>query len=313
VLGFLAKRLASGVVLVFAVSAAAFVLISIAGGDIARTIVGDAATQEQVDQKAAELGLDRPLLEQYWSWLGSAVHGDFGTSWFTNLPVSELLLTKMPITLSLALVGTLVSAVLGIALGTIAAVRRGVVDRLLQVLVIGGFALPGFWLALVLVSAFAVRWGVLPATGYVPFGSSPSEWARSIALPVAALAIGVTGATAQQVRSALIDVLRQDYVRSLRGRGLSSANIVLRHGLRNAAPSALTVISLQFINLLGGAVIIERIFALPGLGAMTLDATTQGDVPQIMGVVVLTVGIVVSVNLVIDVAYGWLNPKVRIG
>jgi len=312
VLGFLAKRLASGVVLVFAVSAAAFMLISIAGGDIARTIVGDAATQQQVDQKAAELGLDQPLLEQYWSWLGAALRGDFGTSWFTNLPVTELLLTKMPITLSLALVGTVVSAALGVALGTIAAVRRGIVDRLLQVLVIAGFALPGFWLALVLVSAFAVQWGLLPATGYVPFGFSPAEWARSITLPVAALAIGVTGATAQQVRSGLIDVLRQDYIRSLRGRGLSNANIVLRHGLRNAAPSALTVISLQFINLLGGAVIIERIFALPGLGAMTLDATTQGDVPQIMGVVVLTVGIVVTVNLVIDVAYGWLNPKVRI-
>jgi len=311
-LTFLLKRIAAGIVLVFVVSALAFFLTRASGGDIARNVVGDTATQQMVDAKAAELGLDRPLLVQYVDWLGGALQGDFGVSWFTGAPVADAITTRMPVTLTLALLGTLCSAILGISLGTAAAVRGGWVDRLLQVLVIGGFAVPGFWLALVLVTALALDTGWLPATGWVPFSESPTHWARSLVLPVTALTVGVTAAVAQQVRSGLVDVLQQDYVRSLRARGLSPANVVLRHALRNAAPSALTVLSLQFIQLLGGAVIIERIFALPGLGALTLDSTTQGDVPTIMGVVVLTVFIVVGVNLVIDIVYGWLNPKVRI-
>lgn len=311
-LKFLASRIAAGALLVVIVSAVSFWLVYIGGGDIARTVVGDGATDEQVALKASELGLDQPVVAQFGAWVADAVRGDFGVSWFTNQNIMALIAVKLPVTLSIAIGGTVVSAVVGAVLGAFAALRRGVIDRLLQVVAILGFALPGFWFALVLVATLAVGMGLFPATGYVPFETSSIGWLSSLVLPVTSLAIGVTAAIAQQVRSALIDVLRQDYIRSLRSRGLSQSQIVIKHGIRNAAPAALTVLSLQFINLLGGAVIIERIFALPGLGQMTLDATVQGDVPAIMGIIVFTVVIVVVVNLVLDIAYGWLNPKVRI-
>lgn len=311
-LKFLGQRLASGLVLVVVVSAVSFWLVYLGSGDIARTIVGDGATDAQVALKAEELGLDQPIIVQFGAWLSSAVRGDFGVSWFSNQEISTLVAAKLPVTLSIAAAGTLVSAAIGSVLGAFAALRRGWLDRVLQIIAIVGFALPGFWFALVLVATVAVQVSIFPATGYIPLTSSPVGWAASLVLPVASLAIGVTAAIAQQVRSALIDVLRQDYIRSLRSRGLSEGQVVVKHALRNAAPAALTVLSLQFINLLGGAVIIERIFALPGLGQMTLDATVQGDVPAIMALLVFTVLIVVSVNLVLDVAYGWLNPKVRI-
>lgn len=311
-LKFLASRIATGALLVVIVSAVSFWLVYIGGGDIARTVVGDGATDEQVALKASELGLDQPVVAQFGAWVADAVRGDFGVSWFTNQNIMALIAVKLPVTLSIAIGGTVVSAVVGAVLGAFAALRRGVIDRLLQVVAILGFALPGFWFALVLVATLAVGMGLFPATGYVPFETSSIGWLSSLVLPVTSLAIGVTAAIAQQVRSALIDVLRQDYIRSLRSRGLSQSQIVIKHGIRNAAPAALTVLSLQFINLLGGAVIIERIFALPGLGQMTLDATVQGDVPAIMGIIVFTVVIVVVVNLVLDIAYGWLNPKVRI-
>jgi len=309
---FVAARLTSGIILVVVVSAISFWLIYLGSGDIARTIVGDGATDEQVVVKAQELGLDQPIAAQFLMWSSRAIIGDFGVSWFTNQGISTLITAKLPVTLSIAVGSSLVSAAVGIALGVAAALRRGWLDRALQIVAIVGFALPGFWFALVLVATLSVQAGLFPATGYVPLSASPSGWLSSLVLPVASLAIGVTAAIAQQVRSAVIDVLRQDYIRSLRSRGLSGSQIVFKHALRNASPSALTVLSLQFINLLGGAVIIERIFALPGLGQMTLDATVQGDVPVIMAIIVFTIVIVVVVNLILDVAYGWLNPKVRI-
>lgn len=310
---FIVSRLVSGVVLVAVVSAVSFGLIYAGSGNIAQTIAGDTATAEQVALKATELGLDRPIAVQFLGWVSNVVQGDFGVSWFTNQQISTLIAAKLPVTLSVAVAGTVVSAVFGVAFGVIAAVRRGWLDATLQVVAIVGFALPGFWFALVLVALLAVQAGLLPATGYIPLLSSPVGWFASLVLPVTSLAIGTTAAVAQQSRSALIDVLRQDYIRSLRSRGLSEAAVVVKHGLRNAAPAALTVLSLQFIYLLGGAVIIERIFALPGLGQMTLDATVQGDVPAIMAIIVFTVALVVIVNLALDIAYGWLNPKVRIG
>lgn len=309
---FIGRRILSGVILVFVISGVTFFLIHFAGGDIARTIVGDTATEQQVTQKATELGLDRPIIAQYIDWLANVLRGDFGTSWFTSQGVTASIVAKLPVTLSVAFGATIVSAIAGFGLGTLAAVRRGKIDRLLQLLVIAGFSLPNFWLAVVLVSFFAVQLQVFPATGFVPITQSLPGWLTSLVLPISALAIGVTAATAQQTRSALIDVMRQDYIRSLRARGLPSAVVIFKHGLRNAAPAALTVLSLQFIGLLGGAVIIERVFALPGLGSMALDATTQGDVPSIMAIVVFMVLIVVTVNLLLDVAYGWLNPKVRV-
>jgi peptide/nickel transport system permease protein len=309
---FLMKRIAAGVVLIFAVATLTFFLMSVGGTDPARNILGEGATEAQVAAKSAELGLDQPLLVRYGEWLSHAVQGDFGRSWFTNEPVIDSLANKFPVSLSIVVTAIILTAIVSAVLGVTAAVRRGWVDRFVQFFAIFGFALPNFWVALVLVSVFAVSLRLLPATGYTPIATDPAAWVLGLVLPVLALVTGTIASTAQQVRGATIDVLRQDYVRTLRSRGVSKSSLLFRHVLRNAAPPALTVLSLQFVGLLGGAIIIEKIFALPGIGSLAVSSTIQGDLPPILGLVVGMVVLVVLVNLLIDLATGWLNPKARL-
>ncbi|MDP9933737.1 peptide/nickel transport system permease protein [Paenarthrobacter nicotinovorans] len=277
-----------------------------------RNILGEFATPEQIQRKTTELGLNQPLVLQYTTWLGHALTGDLGHSWTTNAPVSTAVIQRLPISLSLVLTSTAVTAGVSVVVGMLAAIRRGVIDRSVQVLAVVGFAMPNFWFALVLVSAFAISVRLLPATGYVPFERNPQLWAVSLVLPVASLAVGTIASTAQQVRAATIEVLNRDFVRTLRSRGLPNRSIILKHVLRNAASPALTVLSLQFVGLLAGSVVIERIFAIPGLGSMVVTSAQAGDAPQVLGVVAVMVVIVVIVNLTIDVLTGWLNPKVRL-
>ncbi|MFI6698643.1 ABC transporter permease [Streptomyces sp. NPDC050509] len=309
---FLFRRIAAGAVLVVVVATATFLLLSLTGTDVARNILGETATRAAVTAKSHELGLDQPLAERYWHWVQQAVQGDLGASWFTGDSVNQSLVDTLPVTLSVVLAGLLTAAVLSVLLGTAAALRGGWVDRLVQVGAVLGTAAPSFLIALVLAVTLAVQLGWLPATGYVAIDASGVDWLRSITLPAASLAVGATAATAMQVRGALVDVLRADFVRTLRSRGLSTRSVVFRHALRNAAPPALTVLALQFIGLIGGAVVVEKVFGLPGIGTLANSAAVRGDAPVLLGTVVVTVVIVVAVNLLLDVAYGWLNPKVRV-
>lgn len=309
---FVLRRLLSGVVLVVVITAIAFFLLYLGGGDIARRILGQTATVAAVHAKAHELGLDRPLLVQFGGWVSHAVTGDFGASWFTGQPVMTAITTRLSVTLSLVIGATIVSAIVAVVLGVLAATRHGWVDRLVQVLSILGFAIPGFLLALGLVIVFAIDLKLFKPTGYVQFADNPNGWLASITLPVIALAIGSIAGVAQQIRGSVIDALRQDYVRTLRSRGLSNTRVVYKHVLRNAGGPALAVLAVQFVGLLGGAVIVEQIFAIPGLGQVAVTATGQGDVPLVMGLVVVTAIIVVILNLIVDLLQGWLNPKVRL-
>lgn len=309
---FFLRRVLSGVFLLFVISTLTFAMVYSTGSDIARTILGDYASAEQVELKAQELGLDRPLAEQYTSWLSGAVTGDFGRSWFTSEPVVQAVTGRLPLTMSVVLIVIVLSAAISTALGLAAAVRRGGVDRFVQVLAVLGYAVPGFIVAIVLVTLLAIRNPIFPATGFVRFSDSPTGWAMSLALPVTALVLSTVASTAQQIRSSLIDVLRRDYVRTLRSRGLGEREILLRHVLRSASPPALTVLALQFVGLLGGTVIVEQVFALPGIGFLAVQSTSRGDLPIILGVVIFTVIMVILVNLVIDIAVGWLNPKARV-
>lgn len=311
-LSFLFRRIVSGVIVLFVVSSLTFFLLYFSATSVARNILGESATQAQVHQKEVELGLDQPLVLRYLDWLGRALRGDFGTSWFTSQPVVGSILSRLPATLSIVIVTILVVAILSTIVGIAAAVRRGWVDRVLQVVSIGGAAIPQFVIAIIVVTFFAIQLHWFPATGYVPPSDSIGGWIATITLPVIALAISGIASTAQQVRSATITVLGKDYVRTLRSRGLAPGEVLVRHVLRGAAPAGLTVLSLQFINLLGGVVVIEQIFALPGMGFLALQSTTQGDMPILMGVVVYIVLIVVIVNLLVDLAVGWLNPKARV-
>lgn len=310
-LKLIARRLFSGVILLIVVSSLAFFLIYLTGGDVARNLLGEFATEEQIAQRRAQLGLDRPLLERFADWLGHAVTGDLGTSWVTSQPVATAVAGRLPVTLSLVIICIVVTAILATLLGIAAAQRRGWVDRLVQVLSILGFAIPGFVVALGLVTVFAVQLRIFPATGFTPFAVNPGLWALSLVLPVTALVLAAVASTAQQVRSAIIDVQGRDFVRTLRSRGIGEGEIAFRHVLRNAAPAGLTVLSLQFVSLLGGAVVVEQIFALPGIGSLAVDSTAQGDLPVIMGIIVYIVILVVIVNLVVDICNGWLIPKAR--
>jgi len=309
---FLLRRLVAGVLLLFVISTITYVLLYFSSDGIAQNILGEFATPEQIALKQAELGLDQPLPVRYLEWLGGAITGDFGRSWFTSEPVVSALFNRLPVTLTIVIGALVIAAVLAALLGVAAAIKRGWVDRAVQLLSLAGDALPSFVVAIVLVTSLAIQARIFPATGFVPFAENPTLWLMSIALPITALVFQLVAQAAQQFRSAIIDVRRRDFVRTLRSRGLSEREVVFKHVLRSAAPAALTILSLQFVGLLGGSVIIEQIFALPGVGPLAVLSTTQGDIPIVMGVVVYTVVMVIIVNLVVDLVNGWLNPKVRV-
>lgn len=311
-IGFIARRIGGGLILMLGISFIAFALVFAGGTSAAHSILGQDADAAAVAAKEAELGLDQPFLTQYASWLSRAVTGDFGASWFNSESVVQLIGTRLPVTLSIVTVAVLLTGVVSVVLGMTAGVRGGWLDRVIQVVSVVGVALPNFWVAVVLVIVFAIGLSLLPATGYVPLAESPARWLASIALPVAALLFAGIASTAQQIRGATIDVLGRDFVRTLRARGLDERSVLVKHVLRAAAGPALTVLSLQFIGTIGGAVVIEKVFALPGLGLLGVNATIRGDLPVVMGVLIVTALIVVAVNLVIDILNGWINPKARL-
>jgi peptide/nickel transport system permease protein len=311
-IGFLLRRLGASVVLLFVTALLTFVLLSIPNQDVGRQLLGMQATQAAIDAKNAQLGLDRPILVQFFSWLLPALQGDLGRSWFSSENVAVAIGNRLPVTLSLMISVTIVTAVVGYSLGVWAGVRRGAVDRFVQIFSVAGYALPGFLVTIVLVIVFAVQLRWFPAIGYTPITTSFTGWLATITLPTIALSLSAVAGIAQQVRSSVIEVMRADYVRTLITRGLSPRRILFRHVLRNASAPALVVLGMQFVGLLGGAVIVEQIFGLPGIGSMTIKYTTQGDIPVIMGLVMLSAIGVVLINLLVDLGIGWLLPKARV-
>ncbi|MCT9821362.1 ABC transporter permease [Microbacterium sp. W1N] len=311
-LAYIARRLIAGIILALLVTYITFLLLSTSFEDVAMTILGPAATPETTAALVAARGWDRPVIVQYVDWLVHAVQGDFGVSVYTSLPVGPSVVQRLLVTLSVIVPALLLTVVLSTFLGVWAASRGGVVDRIAQGISLIGYIVPGLLLAIGLVVVFAVQLKWLPATGYTPPAEDVGAWLRSITIPVIVLTIGGVANMAAQVRGRMIDELRHDYVRTLRTRGISSGAIVIRHALRNAASPALTVMSLEFIQMFGGALIIENVFALPGYGSFAFNASLQGDIPVIMGVAAFGVILVTVINLLTDLANGWLNPKARV-
>ncbi len=309
---FVIRRLLEGVVLLFAISTLSYLLLYLSSGNIARTILGQSATEETVAKKAAELGLDQPLIPRYFEWLQGAVTGDFGRSWFTSQPVAEAITSRLAVTLSLVIGTVILSAIIAVVMGVWAARKRGAADRVIQVVAILGFAIPNFLIAIFLVRFFALELGWFQPTGYVQITDDFAGWLGTVTLPIIALSVGAIAAVAQQVRGSVIDAMRQDWVRTLRSRGVSEGKVIYKHVLRNAGGPALAVLAVQFVGLVGGAVIVEQIFAIPGLGQVSVTATSQGDIPLVMGLVVAVGIVVVLVNLLFDILQGFLNPKVRL-
>ena len=306
------RRLFISIPLVAVVTLLTFLLQSIAPGDTARTILGINYTPEAHARLRQQLGLDRPPLDQYWDWLTGALRGDLGVSPISGLDVGAEIGNRIAVTLSLIVTATVLAAAIGIALGVLSAVREGWLGRSVDGLSMIGLGLPNFWLGLVLVSVFAVALPLLPATGFVSFVDSPTDWARSLVLPVATLTVGAVAVVAKQTRDAMLEALGREYIDTMRANGVPMHSIVLRHALRNAAIPVVTVIGLVFVSLMSGTVLVEAVFAMPGLGGLAIQATTQHDLPMLQGVALTFTLVVVTVNLLVDLTYGWLNPKVRV-
>jgi peptide/nickel transport system permease protein len=311
---YVARRLVGLIPLLLLISFAVFALVLAVPGDPARTIAGGLdADEARVAEIREELDLDDPIVTRYARWLGDAVQGDLGTSLFNRRAVTTELAERFPVTLSIALGAVVFAALIGIPIGLLAGTRPGtLVDRALGVGSSIGIALPDFFLATASVVLLAVQWNVLPAIGYEDFAVDPVQWFRHLLLPWIALGLGAAASLARQVRGAVIEVLEADYIRTARSKGLTERRVILKHALKNALTPAMTVLALQFAYLLGGTFIIESIFSLPGIGQYMLEAITSRDLPVIQGVVLLAATIFVLTNLVVDVLYGVVNPKVRL-
>ncbi|GAA4556525.1 ABC transporter permease [Pseudonocardia xishanensis] len=308
----LLTRLGGGLVVLWLVSLLTFALLQLVPGDPAELVAGDSATPARVAEIRTQLGLDRPLVTQYLSWLGGILHGDLGRSVFTGDPVADAILRAAPATLSITFVALLIAVVVGVPAGVVAGLRRGSwLDRAVSLLATVGIAMPGFWVAMLLVLVLALALNLLPATGYSPLGEGVGEWFSHIAIPATALGLATAAELARHARGCVADVLERPYIRTALARGAGSAWLVRHHVLRNAAIPVVTVLGLQAGRLLGGAIVIEMVCGVDGLGTLAINAILQRDFPILQGYVLLSAAIVVVVNLLVDGTYSWLNPKVR--
>lgn len=309
---FFLRRFLTGVSMLFTVSFISFFFLYLGAGNVARLILGIQASEQDVTALNEQLGVDKPFLEQYLNWLLGALRFDFGQSWSTPETVSEALFPRLGITLTIVVITTGIALFVSVGLGTLAAVKGGWVDRVVQFLSLIGFAVPGFLIAFYLAIFLAIQLPIFNAVGYTNFSDDPMEWARSITLPVTALALGGVAAASQQTRRAVKEALAKDYVRTLRARGLSSRRVIFRHILKNEGGPILAIIGVQFVGMLGGTILVEQIFAIPGLGPYIVTSTAMSDVPAIMGLVTITALIVIVMNLLVELASAALNPKVRL-
>jgi peptide/nickel transport system permease protein len=284
-------------------------------GDPALVLAGgQKATPEGIARAREQLHLDEPFVKQYVIWLGDTVQGDLGESFFDNRTVAESIRARFPVTLSLALGALVLTVLIGVPLGILAALKQGGwADRVITTVSSVGLAMPDFWLGMILLSIFAVSLKVLPSGGYVPIAESPAGWATHLYLPWIAMGVPGGAGLARQVRGAMIDALEQDYIRTAESKGLRRHVVVFKHALKNASLAPVTVLGIGFAYMLGGSVIIEQIFTLPGMGQYFYSALFNKDLPVIQGVVLLSALIFVVLNLAVDVLYAYLNPKVRLG
>lgn len=305
-------RLLAIVPVVFVVVFLIFLLLRLSPGDPAIIMAGDNATMEQVEEIRVKLGLNQPLLQSFWHWLGGLVQGDLGISLFSNTPVTELIGQRLEPTLMLAAAATLFSIVFAIPLGIISATRKGTwIDKLAMVFVVLGFSLPVFLVGYGFVRVFAIDLRWFPVQGYVSFFVDPVKAVNHLVLPAITIGLVYAALVARMTRSAMIEALRQDYVRTAQAKGLSSLTILNVHALKNAAPPIITTIGLGVAMLLGGVVVTESVFAIPGLGRLTVDAVLRRDYPVIQGLMLLFSAIYFLVNLVIDLLLIVVDPRVR--
>jgi peptide/nickel transport system permease protein len=295
------------------VATAVFLLLFLTPGDPAAVILGPDAKAEQITELRERLGLDQPVYVQLGNWYLRLLRGDLGRSIFENRPVTEAIMSRAEPTLLLTSLATLVAVTLGLTLGLVAALRHGRwQDTGAMLVAIGGVSMPTFWLGLNLIFVFGVLLAWLPVAGYQPLSSGPWESLRYLILPSITLGLFQAALLARLTRSMMLETLRDDYVRTARAKGLAEQAVVMRHAFRNAAIPLLTVIGLIFAALMGGAVITEQVFNIPGVGRMLIQAVARRDYPVVQGVVMIVAGLYVLINLLVDLLYGYLDPRLRV-
>ncbi len=311
---YIIRRLLLAVPTLFFVSLAIFSLTRIIPGDAVVAIVGDTGNiaPEQLEGLKARLGLDQPFHTQYLRWIGGVLTGDLGDSYYTRKPVVRQLMSSIPVTLELAAIGLVLGMAFAIPLGIISAIRQDTVtDYAARILAILGISMPNFWIATMVVVYLGLFLAYLPPLGYSRLWDEPMRNLSQFYLPGIVLGFQLSGTTARMVRSSMLEVLRQDYIRTALSKGLREGVVVSRHALKNALIPVVTIIGNLMNALIGGTVIIENIFALPGVGQLTLGAVTQRDYPQIQANIMFLAVFLVMINLVIDLTYGWLDPRIR--
>jgi len=310
---FIVRRLLISIPVLVLVSLLSFAVIWLVPGDPAAVFLDASATPQQLAQMRHQLGLDQPFYSQMLAWYGRILHGDLGRSILLNRSVSEAIVERLPVTLSLTALALVFATLMGVIAGLLAAVRHGGwADQSIMVLALLGLSVPEFWLGLVLIFAFAVRLHWFPAGDFVPITQSFSRWWHSMALPAFTLAAVQMGFIARMTRSAMLEVLRQDFIRTADSKGLPWSVVVTRHGLPNAMVPILTVIGIVTGGLLGGAVVVEQVFSLPGVGRLVIGAVLSRDFPVIQGTLLFVALIYLLINLVVDVLYAVVDPRVRL-
>lgn len=311
-LHFAGRRLLAAIPLLFVVPLLVFSLIELAPGDQAVVLAGDEPTPERIAAIREELNLDAPVLLRYLIWVGKAIHGDLGTSFLSNQTVTSLLFRRMGTTMSLVLVAMVFAVVIGATLALIATLRSGgVIDRLVNWLASISIAVPGFWFGIVLASVFAVSLQMFPAFGYEPLSEGFWPWLSHLVLPGIALGLLPAAEVTLQLRSSLSEVMKKDYVLNAEAKGLSWSSVVFKHSLKNACIPVITVFGFRVAEVLAGSVTIEMIYNMPGLGRTAVEAVQERDIPVLLGFVLFSTTIVILVNLIVDISYGYFNPKVR--
>jgi len=311
-LTYVARRILATIPVMAVVALFVFSLLYIAPGDPAAVIAGDQATPADVERIRASLGLDRPFLIRFGEWVWQILHGDLGTSIFTNLPVATMIGQRIEPTLSLMAITLGLSVAVAVPLGVVAAWKAGSwIDRAIMTFAVFGFSLPVFVVGYVLAYVFALKFEWLPVQGYTPLSEGIWPWLQNLILPSVALGCVYIALIARITRAAMLEVLQQDYIRTARAKGLGQGGILFVHALKNAAVPIVTVIGIGVALLIGGAVVTESVFAIPGLGRLTIDAILRRDYPVIQGIVLLFSFLYVLVNLMVDVVYTLVDPRIR--
>ncbi|MDQ6921291.1 MAG: ABC transporter permease [Candidatus Dormibacteraeota bacterium] len=307
-----ATRLGILLLSLWAASLLVFAVVNVLPGDPAAVVLGTNATPESLQLLRQQMGLDRPGWERYLAWVWGIFHGDFGISLLSRSPVGPDILDKLAVSAPLAGLSMVIALALGLPLGVLAGVRhRRLSGSLISALSLGGIAIPGFWFGLLLVTLFAIRLRLLPAGGFVPWSEDPLAALRSLLLPALALGVVQAAVLTRYVRSAVIEVQREDFIRTARAKGLTRGQALRRHGLRNAAIPVVTILGIQLTSLLVGAIVIENVFVLPGLGRLLLQSVGNRDLVLVQDLVVLLTGVVLVVNFLVDLSYRLIDPRIR--